>query len=160
MARSGEEFVESAPEIAARQAWMGVLARAPAAALADRLATLPETPEWTHLRTPEFGLVMVQGRAGGQGQAFNLGEMTVARAAVRLADGSVGLGYVAGRDKAHAERAAVVDAMMQSPRWRDVAAALVIDPLAAERMRVAAEQGRKVAATKVEFFTMVRERKG
>jgi len=141
-----------------RAAWMGTLARADASRLASRLDDLPEVPRWTVLRAPEIGLVMVRGRAGGQGQPFNLGEMTVARAAVRLEDGVVGLGYVAGRDKAHAERAALVDAMMQSPHWRDAALSRIVAPLAAERAQDAAETARKVAATKVEFFTMVRAR--
>jgi alpha-D-ribose 1-methylphosphonate 5-triphosphate synthase subunit PhnG len=158
MSASAEKVVGPSEFAADRAAWMGALARADAAQLAARLDDLSEAPRWTVLRAPEIGLVMVRGRAGGQGQPFNLGEMTVARAAVRLEDGAVGLGYVAGRDKAHAERAALVDAMMQSPQWRDLAQSRIVAPLVAERAQAAAETARKVAATKVEFFTMVRAR--
>ena len=59
---------------------------------------------------------MVRGRAGATGAPFNLGEMTVTRCSVRLSDGEVGHGYVHGRDKAHAERAALIDALMQTDR--------------------------------------------
>jgi alpha-D-ribose 1-methylphosphonate 5-triphosphate synthase subunit PhnG len=95
---------------------------------------------------------------GGSGDAFNLGEMTVTRAAVRLSGGETGLAYVAGRDRRKAEIAAAVDAMMQSAELRPAAERGVVDPLAraqAERRTAAA---RKAAATKVDFFTMVRTR--
>jgi len=69
---------------AARQKWMAVLARASADELAAGLAVLPALPEAEVLRAPETGLVMVRGRAGGDGDAFNLGEMTVTRCAIRL----------------------------------------------------------------------------
>jgi alpha-D-ribose 1-methylphosphonate 5-triphosphate synthase subunit PhnG len=147
---------DASPE--ARRAWMGVLARAPARDLAALLDGLAERPVFAHFRAPESGLVMTRGRAGGTGEAFNLGEMTVTRAALRTDDGIVGIAYVPGRDKAHAERAALVDAMMQGSRWRDVAQSMIVAPLAqAARARRDAD-ARRIAATKVEFFTMVRER--
>jgi alpha-D-ribose 1-methylphosphonate 5-triphosphate synthase subunit PhnG len=102
-------------------------------------------------------MVMVRGRMGGAGDAFNLGEMTVTRAAVRLDDGPTGIGYVAGRDRRHAEIAAILDAMMQSPTLRP-AAESVVEPLAAAQLQRRQVAGRKAAATKVDFFTMVRTR--
>jgi len=142
------------PETAERQRWMSVLARADAAVLQDHLARWGDIPVYTRLRGPEAGLVMVRGRTGGGGAPFNLGEMTVTRCSVRLADGLVGHAYVAGRDERRAELAAVTDAMMQDPgRARGLRLA-VIDPLAerqAERREARAE---KAAATKVEFFSM------
>lgn len=145
------------PPWADRQGWLSLLAKS---APPERRRFLDgfAAPEYVTLRAPEVGMVMVRGRAGGVGAAFNLGEMTVTRAAVRLADGPAGVGYVSGRDLPGAERAAVVDAMMQSPRWRDDAIRLVLAPLA-ERARTARDEAqRKAAATKVEFFTMVRTR--
>jgi alpha-D-ribose 1-methylphosphonate 5-triphosphate synthase subunit PhnG len=136
-----------------RRAWLSVLAKAPAAcvrALWDGLAA----PERTILRPAETGMVMVRGRTGGSGDPFNLGEMTVTRCAVRLATGETGVGYVAGRDHAHAEIAATLDAMMQSPALRP-AAEPVIAALADAAKARAEEAARKAAATKVEFFTMV-----
>lgn len=136
---------------------MSVLASARSEDLTSLFGTI-EQPATTTLRAAEIGMVMVRGRAGGVGAAFNLGEMTVARAAVRLEGGVVGIGYVAGRDREAAEAAALVDAMMQSPAWRASARDAVIAPLAeAARQRRAAQQA-QVAATKVEFFTLVRER--
>jgi hypothetical protein len=63
------------------------------------------------LRPPEIGTVMVRGRAGATGAAFNLGEMTVTRASVRLSSGAVGHGHVQGRDKDAALAAALIDAL-------------------------------------------------
>ena len=136
-----------------RRAWMGVLARADPARLA---ALLPAgMPGHDILRQPEVGAVMVRGRTGGEGAPFNLGEMTVTRCAVRLGCGTVGHGYVQGRDKAHARHAALVDALMQT----GAAAALrdaVLAPLAAEEAARRQARAARAAATRVEFFTLVR----
>ena len=82
-----------------RKAAMAVLAHADAAAIAGHLGTIA-VPAHENLREPENGIVMVRGRIGGDGAAFNLGEATVSRAAVRLSTGEVGFGYVLGRDEA------------------------------------------------------------
>lgn len=138
--------------VTARKNWMGLLARAKP----ERLANLvPEIPPHDLLRAPEIGAVMVRGRIGGTGQPFNLGEMTVTRCALRLGSGAVGHAHVQGRDKGHALRAAVVDALMQT----DQAGALrdaVLAPLQAEEVARRANRAAKAAATKVEFFTLVR----
>ncbi|WP_353472680.1 phosphonate C-P lyase system protein PhnG [Salipiger sp. H15] len=141
-------------EIAARQGWMGLLARAPA----DRLAALLEgaaLPGFDWLRVPETGGVMVRGRMGGTGAPFNLGEMTVTRCALRLESGEVGHAHVQGRSRAHAERAALVDALMQGPRAGEMQAA-VLAPLASEEAARRDARAARAAATKVDFFTMVR----
>ena len=135
-----------------RKTWMGLLARARPARLAQ---LFPDLPEHAMLRPPEIGAVMVQGRAGGTGAAFNLGEMTVTRCALRLASGVVGHAHVQGRDKAHATRAAVVDALMQTDRAADLAAQ-VLAPLQAEEAARREARTARAAATKVEFFTLVR----
>src|SRR5487761_2763482 len=100
---------------AARRHWMAVLARARAADLDAALADCAPLPDYTRLRGPEAGLVMVRGRIGGGGSAFNAGEMTVTRCSVRMADGMVGHAYVAGRDERRAELAALCDALLQVP---------------------------------------------
>ena len=135
-----------------RKTWMATLAKAAPARLA---ALLPHLPDHAILRQPEIGAVMVRGRIGATGAPFNLGEMTVTRASLRLATGEVGHAWVQGRDKAHALRAAVVDALMQTgdaPRL----AAEVLQPLEAEVARQRDSRAGKAAATKVDFFTMVR----
>jgi len=136
-----------------RQRAHGLIAKAPAArvrALFDALEVAPQASD--------IGLLMVRGRVGGSGGAFNLGELPVARAAVRLADGPVGVGYVAGRDTGHAELAALADAMIQSPAWEALLETQVLTPLEADHAHRQIETGRKAAATKVDFFTLVRTR--
>lgn len=147
----------SAPaEQAQRQAWMAVLAKAPVAALEAHWQRLERRPDYTPLRPAETGLVMLRGRISGTGAPFNLGEMTMTRCAIRLEDGPVGFGHVAGRSRRHAELAAIYDAMLQDERWRDS----VEQPLiAAQAAAQAADRHRaeaEIAATKVEFFTLVR----
>lgn len=132
---------------------MAVLARASGDEIAALLDPLPPLPAHERLRAPETGLVMVRGRAGGDGGAFNLGEMTVTRCAVRIGD-HVGHAYVAGRDKRQAELAAVLDAALQEPSRRDGLLAQVIAPLAERQAAARAAEARKAAATKVEFLAM------
>lgn len=137
-----------------RKAALDVLAAAPAKALAELWDRWSDKPDHTRVRGPEVGLVMVRGRAGGGGAPFNLGEATVSRASVRLATGEVGHGYSLGRDLAKAEVIAIIDALWQ----RDAARveAEIIAPLQA--LALAADQKRRdeSAATRVDFFTMVR----
>jgi alpha-D-ribose 1-methylphosphonate 5-triphosphate synthase subunit PhnG len=133
---------------------MGVLARADAQALATRLAAIDELPRYSRLRGPESGLVMVRGRAGGNGAPFNLGEMTVTRCTVRTADGLTGHAYVIGREMRQAELAAVFDALLQDPARHAVLQATVIAPLEQAQMDRRAEIAAKAAATKVNFFAM------
>jgi len=143
---------------AERRRWMAVLARASAVDIAARLATLPPAPPHTRLRGPETGLVMVRGRAGGDGAPFNLGEMTVTRCAVRLPDGRVGHAYVAGRDGRQAELAALCDALMLDDAARSEVDAAVIAPLAEAQAARRATEARRAAATRVQFFTMTQMR--
>lgn len=134
---------------------MGLLARAPEGRVTALVADAGLSEATTALRTPEIGSVMVRGRAGGTGAAFNLGEMTVTRASLQLAGGTVGHGYIQGRSKPDAEAAALVDALMQTDRASAVRAA-VLDPLAQEEHDRRATRARKAAATKVDFFTLAR----
>jgi alpha-D-ribose 1-methylphosphonate 5-triphosphate synthase subunit PhnG len=145
-------------EIEARRRWMGVLARASLGAIRARLDDAPPLPPHTCLRGPETGLVMVRGRAGGDGAAFNLSEMTVTRCAVTLEDGTVGHAYVAGRDPRQAELAAVLDAALQNASLRPVLDAAVIAPLLEAEAERRGEEARKAAATRVQFFTMANMR--
>lgn len=140
----------------ARQYWMATLARAPANELETAWDTLAHKPDYTWLRRPEVGMVMVRGRAGGTGSPFNLGEMTVTRCALRLTDGAVGMAFVAGRDRRHAELAAMFDALMQTPTRRGAVDEGVIRPLAERRRAHRDQRSRKANATRVAFFTMVR----
>lgn len=139
----------------ARQRWMAVLARASAAELEAGLAAAPGgVPGYQRLRGPEAGLVMLRGRAGGAGEKFNLGEMTVTRCTVRTGDGKVGHAYVPGRDGRQAELAALADALLQDDLRAEALEVVLVAPL--ERAQVARRDvvARKAAATRVDFFTM------
>jgi alpha-D-ribose 1-methylphosphonate 5-triphosphate synthase subunit PhnG len=136
----------------ARKEWISTLAKAPPAELRRLFA---ELPAHDLLRPAEVGAVMVRGRTGGTGAPFNLGEMSVTRCSVRLTDGTVGHAWVQGRDKDHARRAAVVDALMQTDAARDIRRQ-VLAPLAEAARLKRAARAEKAASTKVEFFTMVR----
>ena len=140
---------------AQRKAVMVVLAHSDPAEISGRLAAIA-LPDHENLREPENGLVMVRGRIGGDGAAFNLGEATVSRAAVRLSTGEVGFGYTLGRDGAKARMIALCDALVQSDEFAGLVETKVIAPLraaiSAKRNRTAAES----AATRVEFYTLVR----
>ena len=138
---------------AARQHWMAILARASMQELAEKLAELPALPEAEMLRAPETGLVMVRGRAGGDGDAFNLGEMTVTRCALRLGP-HIGHAYIAGRDHAKARLAALLDAALQDSALHQACMQAVVEPLAAAQQAARAAEARKAAATRVDFFTM------
>jgi alpha-D-ribose 1-methylphosphonate 5-triphosphate synthase subunit PhnG len=146
------------PDTAERRRWMAVLARASAADIERHLADLPPAPPHVTLRGPETGLVMVRGRAGGDGAPFNLGEMTVTRCAVRLPDGRVGHAYVAGRDARQAELAALCDALLLGGADRRAVEAAVIAPLAAAQREKRTAEAARAAATRVSFFTMAQMR--
>jgi alpha-D-ribose 1-methylphosphonate 5-triphosphate synthase subunit PhnG len=142
-----------------RAHWMSLLAKAPAAVLAATVSRYTQEhgplPSYVWLRRPEIGLAMVRARAGGTGQQFNLGEMSVTRCALRLASGQMGVSYVAGRDAQHAEWAAVFDALLQSDSAAQVEH-IVLEPIrqALAAQRTATEI--RAEATRVDFMTMVR----
>ncbi|MGF7158524.1 alpha-D-ribose 1-methylphosphonate 5-triphosphate synthase subunit PhnG [Rhodoligotrophos appendicifer] len=148
---------DTEPSTPLRQHWMSVLAKAPSETLARHWAEEPTRPSYRMLRAPETGLVMLRGRIGGSGAPFNVGEATVTRCAVEL-DGAAVLGqaYVMGTDLRHAEIAAVYDALLQHGEARARILDSVITPLAAAQARKRHERASKAAATKVDFFTLVR----
>src|SRR4051812_43175154 len=125
---------DAAALVATRQRCAATVAKAGMDELEEAWAVLPDRPAYVWLRRPETGLAMVRGRIGGTGAPFNLGEMTMTRAAVQitLSDGAAvaGFGHVAGRNGRHAELAAALDAMVQHPAWRDAVERQVVAPLA------------------------------
>jgi alpha-D-ribose 1-methylphosphonate 5-triphosphate synthase subunit PhnG len=136
-----------------RQQWMSIFARIDACALIDAWRKLDRTQNFAWLRPAETGNVMVRGRMGGSGAPFNMGEMTITRATVRLDDGTIGFGYVAGRALQKAEIAALLDAALQSD---PTLAQEILPPMKAALAATQDKESRKAAATKVEFFTLVR----
>jgi len=141
---------------AERRAALALLALATKDEMAPARDGLPGAEGFATVRQPEYGLVMARGRIGGGGAPFNLGEVTVTRAVVRLASGEVGFGHVLGRDKERAELVARLDALWQAAATRDAVEAAVLAPV---RRRLAEEDAatrRRTEATRVNFFTLVR----
>ncbi|MCE0495283.1 phosphonate C-P lyase system protein PhnG [Vibrio salinus] len=143
-------------ELEERQHWMAVLAKSSFAELKRYWQTLELEPEYTLVRRPEIGLVQIPGRMGGTGRAFNMGDVTVTRSVVRLASGELGYSYLLGRNKSHAELAAVIDALLQKVSYRDVIQSGLIKPLAEIKSQRDHQRASEVASSKVDFFTMVR----
>ena len=139
--------------VVGRRRAMGLLARARLGELGEPLARRWPEHGARDLKPVETGLVMLRGRAGGDGAPFNLGEATVTRAVVEIDDGLRGYGHVLGRDAEQARRVAILDALWQAPASRDVVEAEVLSPIAE---RIAAERAGADAATRVDFFTLVR----
>jgi alpha-D-ribose 1-methylphosphonate 5-triphosphate synthase subunit PhnG len=155
MAMPDDRTVETSSQTE-RRAAMAVLARATAPDIARGLAVIGDGIAFSDLRAAEVGLVMVRGRVGGVGRNFNVGEATVTRAAVQLATGEKGFAYVLGRDSEKARLAALCDALWQTAAHRQNVENHVLAPL-----RRAQQQGRalaqaQTAATRVDFFTLVR----
>ncbi len=144
-------------EVEARRRAMGALACMPAGLLAERYAALAgAAPPALPVRGPEVGLVMLRGRAGGGGAAFNLGEASVVRATVKLGSGEVGHAVVLGRDKGRARMAAHLDALWQRPDWRAAVESEVVTPGLAAEAEATEARAEETEATRVDFFTLVR----
>lgn len=137
-----------------RQAALNALAAADAAQLARLWEDWAGKPDTRPVRGPETGLVMLRGRTGGGGAPFNLGEATVSRASVRLASGEIGHAYCLGRDHDKCRIIAILDALLQREPQRVEAA--VLAPLRAAAEAADRKRRAETAATKVDFFTMVR----
>lgn len=139
-----------------RQALMKVCAHASLAEMRDAIAHVVPAPDIRELRAPEIGMVMLRGRVGGNGAPFNLGEATVSRAAVRLDSGEVGYAYLLGRDLDRARLAAVIDALGQRAAERSLLETAFVAPVLARLAQSSDLQRGRTAATRVNFFTMVR----
>ncbi len=144
-------------EQAARHRRLSVLAMADIASLVRLWTVLGMDPQFTMLRPPQTGLVGLRGRIGGNGDAFNFGEASITRATVRLETGEVGHAYCLGRDHARAKISAVIDALAQSSaHMAERIDSAIIDPLEEEIAARDLQRLSQTAATRVDFFTMVR----
>ncbi len=145
-----------AGDVDSRKQWMAVLARAQLEELEAAWRKLAEAPRYTWLRPPQTGLLLLRGRVGGSGAKFNLGEASVTRCALRTECGRTGIAYVLGRSHRHAELAAILDAMLQDGARGASAAHEVVTILRATQAARRECASRKAAATKVNFYTLVR----
>jgi alpha-D-ribose 1-methylphosphonate 5-triphosphate synthase subunit PhnG len=144
-----------APEPTERQRWMAVLSRATAGEISAILEVHGGLPEYTVMKDAQVGTVMIEGRAGGTGQRFNLGEATTTRCVVRLRDGILGVSYALGSDRRKALLAALLDGRLQ--QWGPNHALMACVSALASRQQAARQcASRKAASTKVDFFTLAR----
>lgn len=139
-----------------RQRLMSACAHATACEIESSLASLEVSSAVTDLRPSETGLIMLRGRIGGDGAAFNLGEATVSRAAVMLESGEIGYGYQLGRDVHKTRLSAIVDALAQRPQYAAQLSRDLLEPVEIRVTESRARLARQSAATRVNFFTMVR----
>lgn len=139
-----------------------VLANAPESDLAALWDAWPDQPEIEYVRGPEAGLVMAQGRIGGTGDRFNVGEATVSRATVvarGIGQDTIGTAYVLGSHPEHAGLAAIFDALLAG-ETRERVLAEVIVPLERAQAEHAARARADARRTVVDFFTVARENSG
>lgn len=141
---------------AERRDWMGLLSRAPLETLEAWADGRSECRGFVWLRRPEAGLAMVRARIGATGDRFNLGEMTVTRCTLRLASGQHGVAYVQGRSARKAELAALADALLQNPAYKDEVERSLIEALRTRSAAATRETAAKARLTKVDFLTVSR----
>jgi len=139
-----------------RRQWLSVLARASRPELENALTLLGDMPPLELVRPSEPGMVMLRGRVGGTGDAFNFGEASVTRCALRVGSSALGVGYTLGRDRRKAELIAIMDALLQDDERHVQIQREVIGPLAAQQSAQRDATSRSAATSKVEFFTFVR----
>ena len=173
--------VKNSHPVKKRQQLLSVLSKSSFDDINRFWQSLSIVPSYSLLKAPEVGMTMVRAKTGGTGQAFNMGEMTVTRTVIRLdvSEGHlkessseekgveekcveekrtdiIGFGYTAGRDTKKSELIAVVDAYFQLPEYTDLIEEKILQPLLDKQRHQEESEAKKVDATKVNFFTMVR----
>ncbi|MGV1753516.1 phosphonate C-P lyase system protein PhnG [Agrobacterium sp. CG674] len=144
-------------DIFSRKNALDILAAASADILAEQYEALePTLPTAVPVRGPEIGAVMIRGKVGGGGAAFNLGEASVTRATVKLASGEIGHSIILGRDKRKARIVAHLDALRQIPDWVGQIDSKIVRPALDAMNAGKLRRAEETEATKVDFFTVAR----
>ncbi|MDR0355359.1 MAG: phosphonate C-P lyase system protein PhnG [Deltaproteobacteria bacterium] len=138
----------------ARRRRMAAFTLAPLNSLAEGLSRICPRPDHVFLRRPETGLVMVRGRLGNVGQAFNLGEMLVTRCTIQY-QSRLGHGWSPGRTARQAELVALGDALGQCPEHAEAIDRLTEELEEVKRHQDAVRQA-EIQKTRVQFFALVR----
>ena len=139
-----------------RKRALDLMARAERSELQAAWDSIDPKPDVAAVRGPETGLVMVRGRAGGGGAQFNLGEVTVTRATVRVGEDLIGHGYALGTDQRKVRLVAIFDGLLQRPDMLEPIETQLLRPVEARLEQEDAKLREETAATRVDFFTMVR----
>jgi len=137
-----------------RQAHIRLIALAQKSEIDQFFAACP-APAYDIIRKAEAGRVMTRGRVGGSGQMFNAGEAAVSRCMI-MCEGIEGISYRLGTDKDLAERSALIEALARHPNHAAAVEHLFFRPVATRLAAQDSARRQRVAASKVEFFTLVR----
>jgi len=142
--------------VVARQRYLAILARATTADLEAAKPLLGELDNVQYVRPAEIGMSMLRGRIGGTGDAFNVGEATVTRCALRVGRSPLGVGYTLGRERRKAELIALFDSLLQDDERRAFIQREVVDVLGQKQSAQAQAARQAAESSRVEFFTFVR----
>jgi alpha-D-ribose 1-methylphosphonate 5-triphosphate synthase subunit PhnG len=139
-----------------RKSALSVLSKSSLDSIVEQWSALGINPAFNFLKTPEVGMVMVRGQAGGDGQTFNVGEMTVTRCVVQLHSKEIGYGYTAGRNIDKSKIIALIDACFQVSIFEKNIEDRIINPLRVSIEEKQEHQKNKIETSTVDFFTMIR----
>src|SRR6201990_1818907 len=116
-------------DLAGRRRCAGLLAGATLTEIRAAWAALADKPDAKPVRGPETGLVMVRGRIGGGGSPFNLGEVTVTRATIKLGSRAIGHAHALGTDREKVRMAAIFDALWHQSATKDFVEETILRPV-------------------------------
>lgn len=153
---AGMDEIDQSRQLNLRKSLLRACSKATEAEMRHALEPFTKSLVLEDLRPPEPGLVMVRGRVGGLGNAFNVGEAVVTRASVRLADGRVGHSYLLGRSGSKARLAATIDALGQDAVDRVALENNFVLAVLSRVDRESMTRNEETSATRVNFFTLAR----
>ena len=137
-----------------RPEWIPIFSKTSEDLLKNSLDHINFKENYDVLLGPEVGSIMIQGRAGGTGDKFNLGEATLTKCIVKFQE-KTGYSYHLGRNLIKSEYGAILDALMQIESYHSKLLMYVKEfqeEIQKEKTKIIAGS----SESKVDFFTMVR----
>ena len=134
-----------------RQEWIGLLNTADPKDLEAAFQKLDPPIDYTPVVPAETGMLMAQAKTNGSGSRFNLGEITVSRCVLKVANAFFGSGWVLGTHLRHAELAALFDGLLQMPEHHDSLVRTLITPLREKAENQKREMAADIEKTRVSF---------
>ena len=137
-----------------RPEWISIFSKTSEDLLKNSLDHINFKENYDVLLGPEIGSIMIQGRAGGTGDKFNLGEATLTKCIVKFQE-KTGYSYHLGRNLIKSEYGAILDALMQIESYNSKLLMYVKEfqeEIQKEKTKIIAGS----SESKVDFFTMVR----
>ena len=137
-----------------RPEWISIFSKTNESLLKNSLDHINFKENYDVLLGPEIGSIMIQGRAGGTGDKFNLGEATLTKCIVKFQE-KTGYSYHLGRNLIKSEYGAILDALMQIESYHSKLLIYVKEfqeQIQKEKIKIIAD----FSESKVDFFTMVR----